>query len=162
MIIEYDQTKSKSRIKLQSSWILSKHLIEDNYEPLTQFICQPFDFNTLKSSAKFPMSASYNALFWRLLKFCPCFLDAQASLAPTPVRTSVRKFVGHTFRFPFCQCLWTLIICESQSNETILWWQRWWLTWWLTCRRTWWPTWRKTRWPTWWPTPQKNQHWHRN
>ena len=103
--IEYKQTKSKSRIKLQSSWILSKHLIEDNYEPLTQFICQPFDFNTLKSSAKFPMSASYNALFWRLLKFCPCFLDAQASLAPTPVRTSVRKFVGHTFRFPFCQCL---------------------------------------------------------
>ena len=103
--IEYKQTKSKSRIKLQSSWILSKHLIEDNYEPLTQFICQSFDFNTLKSSAKFPMSASYNALFWRLLKFCPCFLDAQASLAPTPVRTSVRKFVGHTFRFPFCQCL---------------------------------------------------------
>ena len=36
-----------------------------------QFICPPFDFNTLKKSPIFPMSASYSALFWRLLKFCP-------------------------------------------------------------------------------------------
>ena len=36
------------------------------------------------------------------------FLDTQVSLAPTPVRPSVRKSVRHTFGFPFCQHLWDL------------------------------------------------------
>ena len=44
------------------------------------------------------------------------FLDTQVSLAPTPVRPSVRPSVsmeGNTFGLPFCQRLWDLIKCRD-------------------------------------------------
>ena len=49
------------------------------------------------------------------------------SLAPTPVSLSVRPYVGHTFRFPFCQRLWNL---TKSWDDIALWWPTcWWTCW---------------------------------
>ena len=37
------------------------------------------------------------------------FLDAQASPAPTSVSRLAGWLVRHTFRFPLCQCVWSVL-----------------------------------------------------
>ena len=117
-------TKSRSRIKFQSSWILSKHLIENNYQPLTVHMSTIW-FQHTKNSPMFPMSDSYSALFWRLLKFCPqCFFSYMAFLlfdAMTAwVRIALRGLdikcvTSNTIRLRKVQILW---FCKTVLHES--------------------------------------------